>query len=75
MIEHMPAVMEQMNALIHIRDNLLDHNREFSITDAIRDPYIAYIYSTRKNLLDDVRRLVKEGTLNQITQFKFKFPE
>jgi hypothetical protein len=71
----MLAVQDQMNALVHIRDNHLDHNKEFSITDVIQDPYIAYIYSTRKNLLDDIRRLVKEGTLNQITQFKFKFPE
>jgi hypothetical protein len=71
----MLAVVDQLNALVHIRDNLLDSNREFSVTDAIQDPYIAYIYTSRKNLLDDVRRLVKEGTLNQITQFKFKFPE
>lgn len=71
----MLTVMEQMNAMVHIRDNLLDHNREFSITDAIKDPYVAYIYSTRRNLLNDIRNLVKEGTLIQVTQFKFKFAQ
>lgn len=69
----MITLKDQMNALIHIKENLLDKNGEFSISAAIKDPYIVYIFSTRDSLLTEIQGLVKEGTLRQITQFKFTF--
>ena len=71
----MIADVEQLNGLLHIRDNLLDKNKEFSITTAINDPYVAFIFSNRKILLNNVLSLVKLGTLIQISQFKFKFAD
>jgi hypothetical protein len=67
--------VDQLNALIHIRDNHLDKNKEFSISDVMEDPYIVFIFSTRKTLLNNISSLVKSNTLNKITQFKYKFAE